>query len=161
MANPLAINAPPGRFVWWVSNGCLLMVLLALSILVLRLVLETGRVWLQDALLWLHAALFLAGAWLAMLDDSHVRIEIVRDRLSGKYRRRIEGAGHLLLLIPMMSVILWSSAAPVWRSITQWEGSPSIGGLGGLFLIKALLPLTALAFIIWALQRLRLGAEKV
>ena len=141
-----------------VGGICVLMVALAFVILLLRWLFGIGLVWLQEAVLWLHAALFLTGALLASCDNSHVRIDLFDS--AKRRRRRIDRIGHWLFLIPMMLVLAIGAIGPVGRSWQQLERSAEAGGLQGLFLLKSLLPLAAFGFLVWAMVDFRKSEDR-
>ena len=130
-----------------------LMVTLSFGVLVSRWLFQSGHIAWQEAYLWLHALLFLLGAVVAAKDRAHVRIEIFDDLLGGRCQRMVELGGHVLLLLPMMFVIIWSAWQPVWRSFALLEGSPLAGGLPGLFLLKSMVLVMAVSLVLFALRR--------
>lgn len=131
------------------------MIGMACTTLFLRAGFGLGRVWMQESVLWLHALLFLSGAFFATIDDAHVRIEIFRDRWNPRTRHLVERLGHLCLFLPMMLVIGWTSLAPIARSWTQLEESSSAGGLPGLFLLKSSLLVVVIGFLFWVFRAFR------
>jgi len=53
------VNIVIGRVVSWLT---LLMVIVTLVVVVLRYAFDAGFIWLQEALTWMHAAVFMLGA---------------------------------------------------------------------------------------------------
>ena len=101
---------------------------------------------------------FLAALGYGVQSDSHIRVDVIHERLSPRMRAWIDLYGILLLGLPFCALVLIFSVPFVSESFASGEVSPSPGGLPGRFLIKAALPLgfagVALAFIS---RLLRLG----
>ncbi len=126
----------------------LAMVLLQFGIVLLRYVFGVSFVWLDESVLYLHAALFMLGAGYTLLVGGHVRVDIFYARFEARTRTLIDAAGHLLLLIPTMVVLLvysWPSVRSAW---TILEGPISVGGIPASFLLKSLIPAFCLLLLI-------------
>ena len=52
-----------------------LMILLVFAVVVLRYFFDTGWIWLQETILWMHALIFLLVAPYALEEDAHVRVD--------------------------------------------------------------------------------------
>lgn len=142
----------------------LAMVLIQFGIVLLRYVFGVSFVWLDESVLYLHAALFMLGAGYTLLVGGHVRVDIFYARLEARTRTLIDAAGHLLLLIPTMVVLLvysWPSVRSAWAIL---EGPISVGGIPASFLLKSLIPafcvlllIQGVACLLRDLARLRQG----
>jgi TRAP-type mannitol/chloroaromatic compound transport system permease small subunit len=112
---------------------------------------------LQETIIYMHAALFMAGAGYALRHDAHVRCDIFYRDLAPARRAWIDLLGVVLFLLPMCAVILWASMPSVINSWSILEGS-SKGGLGlpAVFLLKTLIPILA---ILLGLQGLSMAAR--
>ncbi len=142
----------------------LAMVLIQFGIVLLRYVFGVSFVWLDESVLYLHAALFMLGAGYTLLVGGHVRVDIFYARLEARTRTLIDAAGHLLLLIPTMVVLLvysWPSVRSAWAIL---EGPISVGGIPASFLLKSLIPafcvlllIQGVACLLRDLARLRAG----
>lgn len=99
--------------------------------------------WSANSLLevqwWLFALVFLLAAPWTLAVNEHIRIDIINSRLSNVTRNRIELVGHILFLLPMAAMIVYTSAIFFSTSLAQNEQSPNAGGLP-LWPIKALIP---------------------
>lgn len=137
-----------GRAVAW----CLLfMVLAAFALVLMRYVLGVGSIWLQESVIYAHAALFmLAAAW-TLAADGHVRVDIFYADASPRTKAIIDLFGALLLLLPFALAVIFLSLPYVARSWTILEGSRETSGLPAVFLLKTLIPLFA---VLLALQGL-------
>lgn len=145
-----AVNEWSGRIA---GVLCLLLMLWMSGLVAARYALGVGSVAAQEAVLWLHASVFLLALGYALKHDAHVRVDVFAQRLSADTRRRIEIAGHLLLVLPLCVFILWVSADYVLASWSQREGSNS-GGLPGWYLVKTLIPLSALLLAMQSLAQI-------
>ena len=84
---------------------------------------------LLEAQWYLFSLLFLLPAAWALEQDTHVRVDVVYDRLPPRGRAAVDLAGHLLMLLPFTAGLLWLSWPTVLASWTVREGSPDPGGL--------------------------------
>jgi TRAP-type mannitol/chloroaromatic compound transport system permease small subunit len=131
------MNERIGRALAWLA---LFMVLLQFAIVVMRYVFGLGSVVAQEAMVYMHATLFLAGASYALLHDGHVRCDIVYGDTSPRTHALIDLGGVVLFLLPMCIVIFWVSWPYVTNAWAVLEGSPE-GGLGipAIFLLKSVI----------------------
>jgi len=126
----------------------LAMVLIQFGIVVARYVFGLSDVAVQEAVLYLHATLFMLGAGYTLLINGHVRVDIFYSRLGPIGQRRIDLFGHLFLLMPtMVAVIYWSWPA-VANSWGILEGPISVGGIKAVFLLKTLIPAFAILLLL-------------
>lgn len=94
--------------------------------------------------------IFLLGAaWLLRI-DGHIRVDIVRTRLSERLRIWTDVLGNALLLLPFCVLMLLYTWPFVTRAWSRLEVSPNPGGLP-LYPIKTVL---LIAFVLIALQTL-------
>jgi TRAP-type mannitol/chloroaromatic compound transport system permease small subunit len=89
----------------------------------------------------LHAALFLFCLGFAYVQDAHVRIELVRDRLSPPARVWLELLGALLFLFAYCVVIVKFGFSFAERPWSTSEISSAHTGLSHRWIIKALQPI--------------------
>ena len=127
-----------------VAAVCATLIVALTAGLVLAFSLGHGSTKVQDAVLWLNAAMVMLGLGYALKHRSHVRIDVLSSRWSERTRARVELAGIALLLLPFCAAIVWLSWDYVAMSWAVRERSASSGGLPGLFLAKTLLPVGAM-----------------
>jgi TRAP-type mannitol/chloroaromatic compound transport system permease small subunit len=142
------LNETVGRAAAWLL---LVMIAVVFLVVLLRYGLGWGRIWLQEAYLWLHAAAFLLGAAYTLRHDGHVRIDVFYARAGARARAWIDLAGGAVLLLPFLGCVLISSLPYVETSWSQLERSREPGGLPGVFLLKTLIPLMALLMLLQGL----------
>lgn len=129
-----------GRGVAWLA---LAMVLLMATIVVLRYFFQFGSIAMQEAVMYLNALLFAAGAGYTLKEQGHVRVDIFYSRLTPRQQAWIELAGGLLFLLPATLFILitsWDYVALSWRIR---EGSIEASGLPFVYLLKSMIPVLA------------------
>jgi len=147
------LNERVGRTLAWLT---LAMVLLQFVVVVMRYVFGIGSVVAQEAIVYMHATVFLAGAAYTLLHNGHVRCDIFYSDASPRTRAIVDLIGVFLFLLPMCIMIFWVAWPYVANAWAVLEGSPE-GRLGipGVFLLKtvilvfaALLGLQALSMAI-------------
>ena len=152
-----ALSETAGRFA-----GVLAIVLVALvfGLVLARYAFSVGSVAVQEAVLWLHAAIFLLGLAYALRHAAHVKVDVFSQRWAPPTRAWVEFGAGLVLLLPFCVFIVMMSWDYVGASWSAREGSRDPGGLPAWYLLKALLPLSAallflqgLAETLRALQR--------
>ncbi|MEM8870615.1 MAG: TRAP transporter small permease subunit [Pseudomonadota bacterium] len=133
-----AFNALVALVVRWFLVA---MVLIQFGIVIGRYVFGVNSIWLQESVLYLHAALFMLAAGYTLMVDKHVRVDIFYARASPIRQRRIDIFGHLFLLLPSVGALgywSWPSVRNSWKIL---EGPLSVGGIEAVFLLKSLIPL--------------------
>jgi len=124
-----------------------------LCVVLLRYGLGTGSVWFQDLAAYLFATLVLLGLPVALADDRHVRVDVLRERQSLRTRHRVDVAGLTLLLLPALLLTLYHVAPDVLYAWSIREGSRETGGLGGVYLVKTVLPISCLLMLLQGAAR--------
>ena len=154
-----SLNDWVGRTIAWLALG---MVLLQFAVVVMRYVFGIGSVIAQEAIVYMHATIFLAGASYTLLHKGHVRCDIFYSDATPRTRAIVDLIGVFLFLLPMCIMIFWVSWPYVANAWAVLEGSPE-GRLGipAVFLLKTvilvfafLLGLQAISLAIHASLRL-------
>lgn len=107
---------------------------------VLRYAFGEGRIELEEIQWHLYAAGFLLGLAYAYQADTHIRVDVLHERMSPRTRAWIELYGIILFLLPFITVVLLFSVPFVITSLELGETSQAPGGLPLRWLIKAALP---------------------
>jgi len=136
------LNRTIGRAVSWLTLG---MVLVMFGLVALRYFFDTGWIWLQESITWMHAAVFMLAAAYTFADDEHVRVDIFYRGFSDRGKAIVNATGTLLFLLPFTLFILWISWEYVSLSWSIKEGSQEAGGLPypWIPLMKSFIPLAA------------------
>ena len=121
-----AISEWTGRVASWAT---LFMVLVTAVVVLMRYVFDTGLIWLQESVIWMHAFVFMMGSAWTLKRDEHVRVDIfLRDR--GPRRRAfVDALGVIFLLWPMCGFLAYVSWDFVTASWALKEASRESGGL--------------------------------
>src|SRR5215475_13878658 len=90
-------NTAVGRAASWCA---LAIVLIGFAVVLLRYVLGIGSIWLQESILYAHAALFLLAAAWTLQVGGHVRVDVFYADASPRVKAWIDLIGALLLLLP-------------------------------------------------------------
>jgi TRAP-type mannitol/chloroaromatic compound transport system permease small subunit len=134
------VNEAIGRATAWCA---VLLVGIQFIAVVQRYVFGVGWIWIEESLVYLHAALFMAGAAYTLLHDGHVRVDVFYRQASARGRAWADLLGTIVFLWPVSALILvksWPYVASGWASL---EGSPETSGIPAVFLLKSLIPLFA------------------
>lgn len=134
-----------------------IMVLIACIVVTLRHVFDIGSVALQESITYMHAMVFMLGAAYALKSGDHVRVDIFYRTFSPRSRAWVDVLGSLLFTLPLMIFIGWGSVEFVKESWRIGEASTDSGGLGGVYLLKSLLPVMALSVSLQALAEITRG----
>ena len=127
-----------GSLVAWLS---LLLISVIVFDVITRRFLVLGSTKLQELEWHLHAVLFLLCIGWGYLRDTHVRIEIVHERLPRKAQLWIELLGCLFFLIPYCLIVFYHGIDWWEKSWALGEMSDSATGLPHRWIVKAFLPL--------------------
>ena len=125
-----------GNVVSWLWVILLLVIVLNV---VMRYFFGLGRIEFEEIQWHLYATGFLIGLSYAYVSDSHVRVDVVRMKLSPVMQAWIEFYGTILLLLPFVFLVLYSSFPFVLHSFEAGEISDAPGGLAFRWLIKSCL----------------------
>lgn len=136
MSDPSATTAPRNLFdrissasgiaVSWLT---LFMVVITSVIVVMRYVFDAGFIWLQESVIWMHAAVFMVGAAYTLLHEDHVRVDIFYRKMSVRGRASVDLIGVVVFLLPLCGFLAFKAydfAAVSW-SIHETSREP--GGL--------------------------------
>ncbi len=132
--------------------------LLLLAIIVLNVVMRylfgLGRIEFEEIQWHLYAIGFLLGLSYAFVSDSHIRVDVLRERLPAQVQAWVELYGILLLLLPFVVLVLYGSVPFISYSFSTSEISEAPGGLPYRWLIKSFLALGFILLLTVTLSRL-------
>lgn len=140
------ISSATGRAASWLT---LLMVVGTFVIVLLRYALDSGVVWLQEAVTWMHAMVFMLGAAYTLQRDEHVRVDIFYREMNQQKQALVNLFGIVLFIVPVCLFFVLESYEYVQISWSIREVSRDSGGLPYPFIpiLKSLLivmPITVL-----------------
>ncbi|MGY6646453.1 MAG: TRAP transporter small permease subunit [Salinarimonas sp.] len=128
--------------------AAIVLVTSVLTIVVLRYGFGIGFIQLQNLASYAFAVFMIFALPVCMAQDGHVRVEVLSERLSSRYRVWSEGLALVLLLIPLFALTIISYWPNLSYSWSIRERALETGGLPGIFLIKTALPLASFLMII-------------
>ena len=145
------INEVVGRATAWLT--AILMILMCYNVLQ-RYFFGNIIAWRTELEWHLFAAVFLLGAAYTMREDANVRVDVFYERMNPQKKAWVNILGTLIFVIPMCSLILFSSYDFVTYSYKIQEISNDPGGLPYRFAFKALLPIGYFLILIQSLAML-------
>ena len=134
-----------GRCVAWLV---LAMTICMVFVVVRRYVFQLDAIYLQEAVVYMHALLFMIGLSYAMKHDAHVRVDLLYSRFPPRRKAIVNLIGHLVFLVPMSLVIVGYSfdyVAASWRIL---EDSQEVGGIPAVYLLKTVIPVAAILLLL-------------
>ena len=109
----------------------------------------------MEELQWhFYSVPFMFGLAYAITNDSHVRIDIFRAKMSKRFKHIFEILGILLLLLPCTIILFDFSLDYTIYAITHHESSQSTMGLSHRWIVKSVIPLSMLLIMIASVARL-------
>lgn len=136
-----SLNETIGKTVSWLV---LIMAFVQLIIIGLLFIFNFGFLWLQESILYMNGTLFMLALGWTFKEGRHVRIDIFYNQQPIKKQAQINLSGNLLFLLPLSALMFWHS---IFYAATSWsilEGSREVGGIPAIFLLKTIIPLSAL-----------------
>ena len=138
-----AFSSAVDPFITRIGNGVSWIWVILLGVIVInvfmRYALGEGRIEFEEIQWHLYSIGFMTGLGYALVDDAHIRVDIVHERLSPSMRAWIDLYGILLFVLPFVALMLIYAVPFIADSFTTSEISPSPGGLPYRWLIKSML----------------------
>lgn len=139
-----------GALVAWAT----LIPLIAVSVydMIGRQFFHVGSTRLQELEWHFFLAVVMLGLGYAYLRDAHVRIDILRDRLTLRMRAWIELSGCLLVLVPFCMMLIVHGGELALNSFVENERARAPLGLPMRWIIKSCLPVGGLLLLLAGLS---------
>ena len=131
-----------------------IMFILVIVNIFLRYIFNINFIFMQELVMYLHAFIFLFGISICLKDNSHVRIDVLSNKLNSKTKQYIEVIGILIFIIPFCLFVLYESTPIIIRSWAMLESSGEPGGLPFIYILKSAIYVFASLLLIQALGRL-------
>lgn len=125
-----------GRIISWLA---LAVALVMGTNVFLRYGFSLGEIWAQELEWYLLVPLTLVGMSYALRHGEHVRVDVLFATFSPRTKLAIDTLSAVIAMI-FSALVVWLSIAFVEQSWVIGESSPNPGGLGGLYLMKAMIP---------------------
>ena len=151
------ISEATGRAAAWLT---LAMVIVSFVIVIIRYVFDSGFIWLQESLTWMHAVVFMFGAAYTLQRDEHVRVDIFYREMTIRRRAIVNLFGVTCFIFPLCVFFIVESFEYVRASWSIHEVSRNAGGLPYPFIpmLKSSLLLMPIAV---ALQGLSMALHSI
>lgn len=143
------------------TTGWLTVVLVAAIIaqVVLRYGFKSGMSSLEELQWHLYAVIFMIALSYSLVQDAHIRLDLLHQRFSPRLKEWVEVIGIIFLLMPMVVVFFLHGLPFAAKSFSIMERSPAPTGLPYRFIIKSFLPIGIGLLGIAALSRLIRGVH--
>jgi TRAP-type mannitol/chloroaromatic compound transport system permease small subunit len=112
---------------------------------------NTGSIALQEMEWHLFSMVFLFGIAYALKEDGHVRVDVLYDRFSPRWKAIVNIGGMFLLLLPLSLLVIEGSFWYVHEAFTSGEISGDPGGLTQRWLIKLVIPASFVFLVVSAI----------
>lgn len=144
-----------GRSISWLALA--VAVVMGTNVL-LRYGFSIGEVWAQELEWHLLVPLTLVGMSYALRHGEHVRVDVLFANFGDRTKNAINALSSVIAVI-FSALVIWLSFPFVEQSWAIGESSPNHGGIGALYLMKAMVPLGfALLFLQSLAQAIRFFA---
>ena len=120
-----------GRAAAWLT---LFMVLVTFLVVIMRYVFDTGLIWLQESVTWMHAAVFMLGSAYTLQRDEHVRVDIFYRAMSDRRKAWVDLLGVVFFILPLCVFFVFMGFDYVSASWSIRETSREAAGLPFPFL---------------------------
>lgn len=131
-------------FCGWVA--CTAMILMAVNVfydVVTRYVFNDVSIGMQEMEWHLYSVVFLLGIPYALRTDGHVRVDVLYARWSDKTKAWINLVGAIIFIIPFSYLIWHYGYGFAVESYSMGETSADPGGLPHRWIIKSVIPISA------------------
>lgn len=149
---------------WVASLALILMLLNVFYDVVARYVFSNVSIGMQEMEWHLYAVVFLLGIPYALRTDGHVRVDVLYDRWSDPTKAWVNMIGAIVFVLPFAMLIATYGYGFAVESYQLGEGSGDPGGLPHRWIIKSVIPLSAvfmatsgLGMVTQAIRVLKLG----
>lgn len=121
------------RLITWIGKHLAWLILAAVVVsaanAIVRKVFDTSsNAWLELQWVLFSVVFLLCSPW-TLLNNEHIRIDIVNNMLPKQLRNAIDVLGHVVFLLPWCIIMVTTSVPFFWRSWSIDEQSGNAGGL--------------------------------
>lgn len=133
MQSLLKLSRGIDAFTRWVGKRLAWLILVAVIISAINAIVRktldmSSNSWLELQWVLFSIVFLLCSPW-TLLDNEHIRIDIVNNLLPKRVRDMIDVIGHLFFLLPLCVVMIITGGPFFWRSYQINEQSGNAGGL--------------------------------
>jgi TRAP-type mannitol/chloroaromatic compound transport system permease small subunit len=135
----------------WIAGVLTLVMLLNVFYdAITRYFFSTGSIALQEMEWHLFAMVFLFGIAYGLKEDGHVRVDVLYDRFSPRWKAIVNIGGTVMVLLPLSVLIIEGSVWYVQEAYGSGEVSGDPGGLPYRWLIKLVIPASFVFLVVSA-----------
>lgn len=143
---------PYNRFSWWLDSFVvatgklaswvwLLVLIVVLSNVFNRFVLEAGSIALEELSWHLFGAAMMLTLGYAVVRDDHVRVDVLQEKFSLRGKAWVDLLGILFLALPVLIIAVSALIPYAYHAFEYSERSQAPSGLPHRFIVKSLVPL--------------------
>lgn len=148
MERALTVAAVLTRICDWAARlAAIVLVLLVFVVMysvIQRSFLTGGSVYSQDLQWHLHGVVALLAIGFGYTRDAHVRIDVLADCMAPRFRFWLELWVLALFVLPFLALLIWYGYDMAERAFLRGEGANGGRGLPHRWVIKSVVPLSAL-----------------
>ncbi len=119
-----------------------------------RYVFNVNSIAVEELQWHLYAVFIMFGISYAMVNNAHVRVDILRNNFSPKTQSIIEIFGLLFLTLPFVYIVMEYGLEFAQESYRTNERSNAVDGLSHLWIIKSVIPLSFMVLALATLSKL-------
>lgn len=139
-----------GRMFSWLWLAVMAVILVSV---ISRYVFSEGSVMMEEIQWHISSVAWLIGLSYAFVHDSHVRVDVIHERLSLRRQVWVELLGLLLLALPFLAIGVYMGWPYFYESYLQGEVAQSPAGLPYRWAMKFFVPLAFALLVIAAVSR--------
>jgi TRAP-type mannitol/chloroaromatic compound transport system permease small subunit len=124
-----------------------LMILLLLNVfydVIARYFFKSSSIGMQELEWHLFASMFLIGIAYTLKEEGHVRVDVLYEKFSETKKAWVNALGCVLFLLPFAALIFWYGSSFAYEAYELGETSGDPGGLSHRWIIKGMIPLSAI-----------------
>jgi TRAP-type mannitol/chloroaromatic compound transport system permease small subunit len=133
MQGLLTFSGAVDRFNTWLNRYVIWLILAATVIsginAVVRKAFNTSSNAFLEVQWYLFAASFLLASCYTLLQNEHVKIDVIYSRFSRRTQTQIDIFGFAFFMLPVCTAVLWFGIPFFWRGLMTGEMSSNAGGL--------------------------------
>jgi TRAP-type mannitol/chloroaromatic compound transport system permease small subunit len=133
MQGLLTFSGAVDRFITWLNRYVIWLILGATVIsginAVVRKAFNTSSNAFLEVQWYLFAASFLLASCYTLLQNEHVKIDVIYSRFSRRTQTQIDIFGFAFFMLPVCTAVLWFGIPFFWKGLMTGEMSSNAGGL--------------------------------
>lgn len=114
---------------------------------------DTPVPWADDISKYIFAIYFVIGGPYCLLHNSHIRVDVIYNKLSYNMKKIVELIAVYPLFVAFIFPFIWHGSIYAWNSLRTMELSPPPANVV-LFPIKFAIPITGILFLLQAFAEL-------